>query len=357
MRYLRAHLTLRYGLSAAIVNAALLGVEQAIRALNPAIIPSPQGRHMSAIVMLSCVALVTLTIGYLTTRDTGRVTAAQWAGALAVGLPTTGLVIISYFASGLPADNKSLDAYAFIAIVLILAGALAGFLVAALGGLAGRIRYRQAHREQIAERAAARARRPTRRMRARAIAFQALMAAALVAVTMAPIGLTNLANDYLSQWQGLVASAVALLAGFGLLRFADRADWRGYLYDFFGAILIVSGLIVGIAEITNYALSLLAILGPIIFMWRGVRRSIDRALGVRAPTVNDPPEIAPVTFRHDGESIVVYPRRRTLALHAAAFVGATLVCGAMAVGFRSAGPVLVLGLGAFILVFLLFCVI
>lgn len=43
----------------------------------------------------SCVGLIALAVGYLTARETGRVKAAQWAGALAVGLPATLLAIVN----------------------------------------------------------------------------------------------------------------------------------------------------------------------------------------------------------------------------------------------------------------------
>ncbi|HEX8731955.1 MAG TPA: STM3941 family protein, partial [Ktedonobacterales bacterium] len=120
-----------------------------------------------------------------------------------------------------------------------------------------------------------------------------------------------------------------------------------------GVTLIASGLIVGIGEITGYAISLIAGIGPMAYIWRAMNRS----LGVRKPAATEPPELAPVLFRHDSESIVLYPNRRKLAGHALLFGGVMLVLGALAVVLRSAGLALVLGLGAFILLFLLACLI
>jgi hypothetical protein len=72
MRLIRANPILRYGLIAALVNAALLGVDQAIRALRPAPIQSPQGHSALTVAFFSCVALVTLAVGYLTRATQGE---------------------------------------------------------------------------------------------------------------------------------------------------------------------------------------------------------------------------------------------------------------------------------------------
>ncbi|HEX8732187.1 MAG TPA: hypothetical protein VF725_09000, partial [Ktedonobacterales bacterium] len=279
MRYLRTHLTLRYGLIAAIVNATLLGVDQAAHALGPTIIQTPQGRRALTVAFFSFVALVTLVVGYLTARGTGRVRAALSAGAMAVGLP---LGVVSSIRTVATQSNQ-LETDIFAIVLLAGAGTLAGAIVALLGGLVGWARYRQAHREEVAapaaQRATARAAARQRRKRERLGLFGWLMVAAIVAVTMAPMGLTYLAQSYLDKWQGLAASGAALLVGYGLLKLADRARWQGYLYDFVGLTLIASGLIVGIGEITGYAISLIAGIGPMAYIWRAMNRS----LGVRKP--------------------------------------------------------------------------
>lgn len=346
MRQTRANPILRYGLIAALINAALLGVDQAIRALRPAPIQSPQGPSALTISFFASVALVTLIVGYLTARETGSREAAQWAGALAVGLPAALLAIV-YFVLGVAAHNKPLETYALGAGFFAFAGLLGGIVVAAPGGLVGRWRYRKAHAEEFAaraaQRAAARAAVRQRRRSERLGVFGWLMVGAILIVTIAPIGLSYLALNHLSQWEGLAASLGALLVGYGLLKLTDRDRWQSYLYDLIGLTLIVSGLIVGIGEITGYAILLLAGPGTMAYIWR----AMDRSLGIRKPSAADPPEPEPVLFRHDGESIDCYPSRRTLTGHALFAGGVSLTCGALAVIFHTADPTIVFGLGAF----------
>ncbi len=136
-------------------------------------------------------------------------------------------------------------------IFFTAAAALAGAIVAALGGLVGRIPYRNTHpdvREELATQRAAATRLRSHSEEEDERAGNALvwvMVAAIVAVTVAPMGIAYLALGSFTTWEGLAASVGALVVGFGLLRLADNASaGTGYLYDFVGITLIVSGLIV-----------------------------------------------------------------------------------------------------------------
>lgn len=274
----------------------------------------------------------------------------MWAGALAVGLPAALLAIIESVRA-VAEQNNQLETYLLATAFLAGAGALAGAIVAALSALVGRWRYRKAHAEELAaltaQRAAARAQTPKRRMSAKRRAFFWLMLAAVFAVIMAPSAIAYVVSNALTTWEGLVVAVGALVIGFGALRLGKRTDWPGYLYDVVGAIFMASGLILGIGEITGYAVPLLAGLGELIFLMRAIDRDLNNLLGIRMPSATDPPEPEPVFFRNDGESIVVYPSRRKLAGHAAFAGGVALVFGALTFVFRAADPMIVFGLGAF----------
>lgn len=346
MRQTRVNSTLRYGLPAALVNVALLGVDQAMRALGPAAIQSPPGRRALTAAFFSCVALVTLATGYFIARKTGRLRATTSTGALAVGLPAALLAVVMSVRTVL-AHSDQFMASAVAVIFFTIVAALAGAILAALGGLVGRILYRSAHPEEHAELAAqlaaARATARQRRRSERLGVFGWLMVAAIIVVTMAPMGISYWASYALTRWEGLAGSVGALVIGYGLMRLANNTRWQSYLYDLVGLILISSGVIVGVAEITGYAISLLVGIGTFAFIWR----AIDRSMDIRKPIPTEPPELPPVFFRDDGESIVVYPSRRKLAGYAAFAGSVSLIFGALAFVFRSADPTIVFGLGVF----------
>lgn len=347
MRYLRARPPLRDALIAVVAITGLLLALQALRLARHAIGASPQVSRAFSIGFFVLVALITLAVGYRAARRGGRLRPALAAGALAVAAPSAGLAVATNWRPLTTLDGDKLAGYIIAVILIAVAGALAGAIVAALGGLVGWLRYRRAHPEEVAARAAQRAaqRAATRRRRRseRLGVFGWLMIAAILLVTMAPMGLSYLALNYLGQWEGLAASLGALLVGYGLLKLADRARWQGYLYDLIGLSLIVSGLIVGIGEITGYAIELLAGLGTMAYIWR----AMDRSLGVRKPSAAEPPELAPVFFRDDGESLAFYPSRRKLVGHALFAGGVALVFGALVYVFRGADPTIVFALAIF----------
>ena len=80
------------------------------------------------------------------------------------------------------------------------------------------------------------------------------------------------------------------------------------------------------------------------YLWRAENRYL-RSVRPRRAKLAEPPEELPVIFRSDGQSIVVYPARRNLALHALFAGGVALVCAGLAYLLRGVGPIVIPQLG------------
>lgn len=356
MRQPRGHPTLRHGLPAAVVIAALGTANAVIQARRHAIGPSARGLVVFSYLFLLIVVLLLLAVGFRAARSTGRARAGAGAGALALGLPCAVFLLVVTL-QALPHQGTlggaRIVGYVIAFLLFAGAGAAAGGVVSMPAALVARARYRDEHAEELAALAAARAaekrlvavRRKAKQQDDMSWPVAWLVIAAIMVVAIAPAFAAQWAYNGFTQWQGFLVASGALVLGIALMKSAARHRRLGYVLDCLGLTSLCFAAMLATAELTGLGIALISTAGAMIYTWRFAARFGSDDSSPPAETS----EREPVLFRYDGQAIVVYPSRRTLALHAAFAGGVAVVAGALAVLFRGGGPVPVFSFGAFAL--------
>lgn len=357
MRQPRVQLAWRHGLRAAAVIAVLTSVDAAVQARRRAIGPSAHGLVVFTYLLILALVLLLLAAGFAAARSTGRARAGAAAGAIAVGAPWTLVVLVLTLQTATghrPLTGLQVVGYVVAFLLFAAAGALVGAIVSLPGALVGRACYRREHAAELAAlaaelaardeaRRAAASRRGPKKKGDTPWAFVWLMVAAIGLIAFVPALAAQWAFEGAGRWQGLGLAGAALVVGIILLKAAAIRGRLGYVLDWLGVMGLCFAAMLAIAELTGFAVLLIPGAGMLLYIWR----SFDRSMRTVLPPPAETPERPPVWFRHDGQSIVVYPSRRKLAAHAAFAGGVALVAAALAVRFRAAGPDVVFALGAF----------
>jgi hypothetical protein len=133
----------------------------------------------------------------------------------------------------------------------------------------------------------------------------------------------------------LIASGLAVI-GIGLMLVPSRIGWAVYFADWLGAGLLTSGLSLAVAEWTGAApaSTTLDLTGLMFFIGRVEARWFWPLFKSIEGGKAEPPA---VTFRDDGEQIILYPNRVRIAGRAAIMVGLALILFALAYFLRSFG--------------------
>lgn len=347
------------GVAIALLGSATAALQAQRHALEPAARWLVVFTFLFVLVSLALLVLV----AYRAARASGWARDGLWTSAVAMVPPTILLVVVSSLRNATitsqlqrtSVDWAYLTGLAIGVLLFAAGGALAGALVGIPGALVGRVRFRQQHPEEMAERAAARAaereaeraRAARRRRRTRLSPLEniyvALAVVALVLAILVPLLATELLYAALARGIGLAVAVAALLGGGVLVTLARRTGRVGYVLDWVGLMALGLGVQLAIGELTGYDVGLISGASAVVWFVLAVNRSMAEVL----PGRPEPPEQAPVLFRHDGEGIVVYPSRRKLATHAAFAGGVMVVFAALAWLFRSGGVIPVVCLGAF----------
>jgi hypothetical protein len=233
-------------------------------------------------------------------------------------------------------------------------GAVIGAIIGLPAALVARSRYRAERATELAALAAERAAQrelirdsaAIRKRNARGTMpwpLILLAVAALSLIVILPGLVAQWAYETLVHWQGLATALGALAAGGAALAISNRVGWLGYVFDWLGVAFLFGGALLGIGELTGYAVWLLEAPAFLVYMGRLSNRLVSKHL--LAPA--ERPERPPVLFRYDGETIVIYPSRRKLGLHAVFAGGVVLIASSLAVLLRDAGPTPVVALGVF----------
>lgn len=363
MREKRTRPALRYGLPCAIIIAALGSANTVIQARRHAIGPSARGLVMFSYLFFLISLLLLLAVGFRSARTTGRVRTGAWAGAVAVGLPFALLVLVIFTQTPPPLSQDQDRGTQIVGIVIALltfvaAAAIVGAIVSLPAALVGRARYRHEHAEEIVARAAeraarasarsnarkaARARRPLRKVVAEWV-LVFLAATAFILIGVVPVFAARWAGAIVTWWQALALAIVAVAAGITLVEMANRRRSLGYMLDWLGLMCLCFAIVLPFAERIGDAAFLITGAFALVYVWRADKRFMPSTN--RTPPA-ELPERPPVFFRHDGETITVYPSRRKLAAHAAFAGGVVVVASALTFLFRAAGPTPVVAFGGF----------